>query len=119
MKWFWQRKKKVSLQAYEGKNVFLYEETSSPYESILIRAVVKEGRLCVEDAELDHDSFGWSRRVYQFDMRNTKKLFALLMEQGDDPYAVMSSMIDYNTRMRKIKEMCKQNGIEYKDTLYY
>lgn len=41
------------------------------------------------------------------------------MKQGNDPYAVMGGMIDRDKRMRGVCDLCKENGIVYKQTLYY
>ena len=108
------------LHSLEGRESLLYSDDRNPYESIYIRAKIKNGLLTVEDSECEHGpDGGWSFRILAFDAENTKKALALLTEQNKDPFQGLKNMLSYTERTSAFRRACKERGISYKNTLSF
>lgn len=108
------------ITSYEGTEKLLYSDPSNPYESIYIRAKIKDGLLTVIDSECEHaPDGGWSHRILAFDKINTEKAFLMLLEKDHDPFKAIKDMLSYSERTGTFREACDKRGIKYKNTLAF
>ena len=108
------------ITTYEGTEKLLYSDASNPYESIYIRAEIRNRSLTVTDSECDHGpDGGWSHGTYTFDEENTEKVIFFLLEKNPDPFMAMESMMTYEDRTRVFAKMCDEKGIIYTHTLEF
>ena len=104
------------LAKFEGKERLLYSDPSNPYESIYIKAGIKNGLLTVTDSECEHGpDGGWSYERLVFDKINTEKALFMLLEKNSDPFDALKSMLTYKNRTQIFQNMCKSRGIRYEN----
>lgn len=108
------------ITSLEGTDRLIYSDSDNPYESIYIRAKIKDGLLTVTDSECSQGpGGGWSHRTLKFDGINTQKVFMLLLERNDNPLAALKDMVNYQDRTRVFRELCNEKGIEYKNLMAF
>ena len=102
------------ISTFEGRESLLYSDPSNPYESIYIRAGVKNGELTITDSECEHaPDGGWSHLMITFDKMNTQKVFLFLLKKNPNPFAALQSMFNYTDRTRMFQQACKDRGIQF------
>lgn len=107
------------LAQYEGKELELFRNYGNPYETISIRVQVADGMMYLGDEEVEHGPDGGSSIVIcTFDQENTRKAFALLAVNYQDPILVLKNMLDETHRTRKFLDLCKENNITYDRNFY-